>query len=95
MSDSPPAEEKSHDDVLILSSGLSPADAPAERDRVLSAMTLARESGTGLKVDLDGDNLSPCAIQLLVATARSADLHSVKLEPTAVTKSALADLNFT
>jgi hypothetical protein len=92
VSDSKSESGTTDDGTLMLSAELSPADAPAERERVMAFFEKAKQAGEPLKVDIDGDNLSPCALQMLIATKRSAEIHTVEFAPSDAADSVLAPL---
>ena len=64
---------------VVVPSDLSPADAEATRVAVLEALGAAKAAATPLEIGLDADRAGPCAIQVMVATKRSADAASVSL----------------
>lgn len=88
----PKTEEPSR---VTLSSTLSPADADKERDLVIGALDGAAGSEAPLGIDLDGEQLSPCALQLLIATTRSAKNRNVALDLSKTADTALKMLNQT
>lgn len=92
MSDEKPEDGTPDDGTLHLLAELSPADAPAERERVMAVFDKAKAAGEPLSVDIEGDNLSPCALQMLIATKRSAEIHSVEFAPSDAAESVLASL---
>lgn len=58
---------------------LSPSDAVGVRDMLLAGIEAAKAGDTALELDLEGEPVTPCAIQLLVATTHSAAAAGVKL----------------
>ena len=83
----------SDEDAYVLQSELSPADAAEARDELLSAFTAAVGSKKPLQLDISGETLTPCAIQLLVSAKRSAEVEGVSLVLSEGAESALASVN--
>lgn len=81
MSDDASEEASTETPQLVLSASLSPADASAARDVALEAVSSAVKTKAALKIELDGDGPSPCAMQLVVSAARTAGAQGVPLEP--------------
>ncbi|MEM7061084.1 MAG: hypothetical protein AAF557_26185 [Pseudomonadota bacterium] len=74
-----------------------PADLPlnkASEVRETALKTLGSAKGAVL-VDLDGDDPSVCALQLLIATKRSADGESLELKFSDSAKAALEEIDMT
>ncbi len=64
---------------LTMQAMLSPADAAAARDLALESILPAKAGQTSLQVELDGEALSPCAVQLLVGATRTAEKQEVEI----------------
>ena len=58
---------------LVLQSELSPADAGEEKERAMAAVIQAEEAGQPLHLEVDGESLNPCALQMILAVSRSLD----------------------
>ena len=65
---------------ILIPSGLSPADAEAVRSKTLEMLNGARDGSNPVAIDFDGDTLSPCALQILVAATRTAEHAGVSYE---------------
>ena len=64
---------------IVLPAGLTPADAAAMAGEMRSGLAEVAASGQPLRLDLDGGNPGPVAVQLLVALMRSAEAGGVDL----------------
>ena len=78
---------------IVIEAALSPANAGDQRDQIWAAFEVAQSEKTTLAIGLDGESASPCAIQLLIATSRSARKHDVALEFSAEAQAALTGIN--
>lgn len=65
--------------VLSFQAELSPAEASDVREALLAGLATARDAKKSVSVDVQGEPATPCAIQLLVATTRSAAAAGVDL----------------
>lgn len=72
---------------------LSPADAAGIRDALLTAVTSAQDAKSILTVTLLGEQPTPRAVQLLVATTRSAQAAGVELSLSESAGKVLAGVN--
>ena len=86
---------ESEQEELVLSSSLSPADADEERDQAVAAVKRAAESQKPLALSLDGDQLTPCAMQMLIAATRTAEIQGVKLSLSDGASAVMNDLSRT
>lgn len=93
MSDETTEQIEADHPKLVLQAALSPADAASARDAALDIIATAAQSKSALHVDLDGDDPSPCAMQLLVSAARSAGAHGIAIEPSQQAEEILAAAN--
>lgn len=66
--------------AFVLQADLSPADAAEARDGLLAALAAAEGAKTPLSLDVEGETSTPCALQLLVSTKRSAESGEVELQ---------------
>jgi len=73
---------------LTVPADLSPADAAAVHDAAMAAL----QSGGPIDVDLEGDGSSLCALQLLIATKRSAETCEIDLRLSDRAASALSEI---
>ena len=67
-------------DELSLEAALSPAQAGEVREKAIAAIEAAVASGANLRVNLDSDTTSPTALQMLVATVKTAEARGVGTE---------------
>lgn len=76
---------------VVIPAALSPADAEGIRLEALERLEGAKTTGA-VSLDVDGASLTPCALQILIATTRTAERMGVTLEISEQGKSALAEL---
>ena len=74
---------------------ISPANADAFRMQVLELLKSGKETASNVSLDLEGQSLTPVAVQLLTATMRSADRLGVSLDVSEKCHSVLTDLQLT
>ena len=77
MSD--PDSKPSQPSPFALTADLSPADAAKAKDALMEAFSAAESTQSALSIDIEGEGGTPCALQLLVATKRSAEAAKVEL----------------
>lgn len=67
------AADTKEDGQIVVPAALSPADARGVHDAALTALTSPQAAqGLSIDVDSDEDRVSPCALQILIGTTRSA-----------------------
>ncbi|MGF1445061.1 MAG: hypothetical protein ACFBRM_02540 [Pikeienuella sp.] len=66
--------------AVTISAGLVPAEAKAERQRLLDALSQAQLGAKRLSIEIDGAPALPCALQLLAATQVSAKSAGIALD---------------
>ena len=76
-----------------LDASTSPAEAAAVAEELLTKLNEADEGNRALALTLEGNDASICAIQLLVATRRSAEDRGVTLKPDRSAKAILGRLD--
>ena len=67
--------------TVVIRAALSPADANAARDALSAGLAAAAAAGTALSVEIEGDAPWPCAVQLLAAAEKSAQVAGVPFTP--------------
>ena len=72
---------------------LSPAEASDVRESLLAALNTAEETKQSLTLDATGEQITPCALQLLVAATRSSKAAAVGLTLTESATKAIAGLH--
>lgn len=77
-------------DPIVIPAALSPADADGVRNSTLKMLDAAKAGEGSLSLDIDGDALTPCAIQLVVATRRTAQQLGVVIEISECSQAALS-----
>ena len=87
-----PAKKKAAAPIVI-EAALSPANAGDQCEQLTAAFAEAQAAEQPLSIGLDGEDASPCALQLLIAADRSARKHNVTIDFSAEAKSALAGIN--
>lgn len=65
--------------ALLIDGTLSPADAEEAHGAALQAVEAAKAGGLALQVDVEGDQITPCALQILVATQRTTDAQGIDI----------------
>lgn len=65
---------------LEMPAQISPAEANEHRDRALAAAKAAKGADKVLHLSLSGDGVTPCALQLLVATMHLAAEQDIRME---------------
>lgn len=76
------ADEGSKDEQsgsLSFQAELPPSEAADVRDMLLAGIKAAKDGDKTLALDLEGEPVTPCAIQLLVASTHSAAAAGVRL----------------
>ncbi|MFK7942856.1 MAG: hypothetical protein AB8B85_08105 [Paracoccaceae bacterium] len=76
---SEPVSKSSQDETFVLQADLSPADAEEAREALIAHLTTAKERAGSMTIEIDGGGGTPCALQLLVAAQRSAEVAQVGL----------------
>lgn len=74
---------------VVVPAKLSPVDAEALREAALAALTAADGE---LSIDVDGDEPSVCALQILIAAKRSADAKGLNVALSESAEAALANV---
>lgn len=77
---------------IMIPAVLSPADAEGVRISALEKLESPDQKDGAISVDIEGEALTPCALQLLVGTIRTAERMEKTLEISERGKAALADL---
>lgn len=80
-------EDSAASNDVIIPADLSPVDAVPLRESILAALEGA-EGDVG--VDLDGEKASMCALQMLVATSRTATNRGISLRLSSRAEDALS-----
>ena len=78
--------------AILIPSALSPADAEECRTNALAILEAAVGADSGVAIDADGTALTPGAVQILVATTRTAERMGVALIPSDQCATVLSDL---
>lgn len=78
---------------LVLKADLPPADAAETRDLAQARLEEAEAASAPLTVDIEGERPTPCALQILVATTKSAERRGIDLSPTAEAQTVLSSLD--
>lgn len=79
-------------DPILIPAALSPAVAEEMREETLKKLEAAKGSSDSLSLDIDGESLTPCAVQILVAASRTAERMGVSLELSEQGQMALSEL---
>ena len=80
-------EPEKSPDGMIVPADLTPVDAMPLRDSLLAVLDDAKDDAS---LDVNGDKLSMCALQLVVSTVRTAEKRGIKLHLSDRTEAALA-----
>lgn len=77
---------------IEIPANISPANADAIRSQALTVLEAAKEASTNVWLDVDGDAMTPVAVQMLISTMRTADRFSVSLNISEQCQTVLTDL---
>lgn len=77
---------------IEIPSAISPADADAFKIQALSTLEAAKETSSGVALGVEGQSLTPVAIQLLIAAMRTADRFGVALDVSEQCQGVLTDM---
>ena len=77
---------------IDIPAAISPADAEVYRSQILSKLEIAKDSSGSVTLDVDQPSLSPVALQLLIATTRTAETFGVALDISDECQGVFADL---
>ncbi len=78
--------------TIMIPSTLSPADAEECRAKSLATLEAAAGDGSDVSIDTDGSAFTPGAVQILVATTRTAERMGVSFNTSEQCATILSDL---
>ena len=78
--------------TFTVQSALSPADAENAKAEAISMLEAVDQNPREIGFDIDGTALTPCAVQIIVATTRTAERMGIKLCATEQCGSVLSEL---
>ncbi len=78
--------------TLTIQSTLSPADAEEAKAEAISKLEAVDPEKREIDFDIDGTALTPCAVQMVIATTRTAERLGIKLCATEQCGSVLSEL---
>lgn len=67
-------------DPIVIPAALSPAEAEEVRAVTLQMLEAAKEGEGSIPLDIEGDSMTPCAVQMVVSATRTAERLGVSLE---------------
>lgn len=79
-------------DSFVIPAALSPAAAEETRAGALRMLEAAQEDSGTVTLEVDGDALTPCAVQILISAGRTAERMGLNFQISEQGQKALSEL---